>query len=77
MESAFRNQPLDFSVIPEGAPEVYSRSSSGKSPAEIQKLRKQFQKRRELRAKQRQPFAFTPPRYDNEFHEAMAKLETA
>jgi hypothetical protein len=77
MESAVRNQPLDFSVIPTEPPAVYSRSSSGKSPAEIQKLRRQFHKQQEHRAKQRLPFTFTQPRYDKEFHGAMSKLETA
>jgi hypothetical protein len=77
MESVERNKPLESPVIPDGPPAVYVRSSSAKSRVEIQKLRKRFQKQQEHRAKQRQPFAFTPPRYDKEFHEAMAKLETA
>ncbi len=39
MEAAIRNQPLDFSLIATERPAVYSRSSSGKSPADIRKLR--------------------------------------
>lgn len=78
MEEAIRNQPLDFSLIHTERPGVYSRSSSGKSPAEIRKLRQQFEKRwAEKKAPEQQPFPFTPPKYDDEYFEAMAKLESA
>jgi hypothetical protein len=78
MEAGIRNAPLDFSVIQPEIPSVYSRSSSGKSKAEIQKLRAKFEAEQAKRkASQNQPFAFTPPKYDEEYLNAMAKLETA
>lgn len=78
MEAGIRNQPLDFSLIPTERPGVYSRSSSGKSPADIRKLRVQFERQQaEKKANEQRPFAFTPPRYDEEYFEAMAKLRSA
>jgi hypothetical protein len=78
MEAGIRNAPLDFSVIQPEKPSAYSRSSSGKNKAEIQKLRMKFQAQQAQRkASQNQPFAFTPPKYDEEYLRAMAKLETA
>jgi len=78
MEAGIRNQPLDFSLIPTERPALYSRSSSGKSPAEIRKLRAQFERRQaEKKANNERPFTFTPPRYDEEYIEAMAKLQSA
>jgi len=78
MEAGIRNQPLDFSLIPPERPAVYSRSSSGRSPADIRKLRAKFEEQQaEKKAKEHRPFTFTLPRYDEEYFEAMAKLETA
>jgi len=78
MEAGIRNQPLDFSLIPAERPAVYSRSCSGKSPADIRKLRAQFERRQaEKKASEQRPFPFTPPRYDDEYFEAMAKLQRA
>jgi hypothetical protein len=78
METGIRNQPLDFSLIRTERSAVYSRSSSGKSPADIRKLRAKFERQQaEKKAREQRPFTFTPPRYDDEYFEAMAKLETA
>jgi hypothetical protein len=78
METGIRNALLDFSVIQPGKPAAYSRSSSGKTKAEIQKLRTKFEaEQAQRKASQNQPFAFTPPKYDEEYLNAMAKLETA
>jgi hypothetical protein len=78
MEAGIRNQPLDFSLIPTERPAVYSRSSSGKSPSDIRKLRAKFERlQAEKKANQQRPFTFTPPKYDEEYFEAMAKLQTA
>ena len=78
MEAGIRNAPLDFSVIQLEKPTVYSRSSSGKTKAEIQKLRAKFEaEQAQRKAGQNQSFAFTPPKYDEEYLNAMAKLETA
>ena len=78
MEWGVRNQPLDFSLIATERPAVYSRSSSGRSRADIRKLRAQFeQKQAAKQAREQQPFTFTPPKYDEEYFEAMDKLYTA
>lgn len=78
MEAGIRNQLLDFSRIPTECPAVYSRSSSGKSPADIRKLRAQFERRQaEKKALEQRPFTFTPPKYDEEYFDAIAKLQSA
>ena len=78
MEAGIRNALLDFSVVQPEQPAAYTRSSSGKTKAEIQKLRTKFEAAQAQRkAGQNQPFAFTPPKYDEEYLNAMAKLETA
>lgn len=78
MDAGIRNQLLDFSLIPAERPTLYSRSSSGKAPADIRKLRAEFKRQQaEKNAKEQRPFTFTPPEYDEEYFEAMAKLETA
>jgi hypothetical protein len=65
-------------VIQTEEPTSYSKSSSGKTKAEIQKLRAKFEAQQAQRkAVQNQPFAFTPPNYDEEFLDAMTMLETA
>jgi hypothetical protein len=77
MELGIRNAPLDFSVIQSDKPATYSRSSSGRSKADIQKLRTKFETAQAQRkAGQSQGFAFTTPNYDEEYLKAMAKLET-
>jgi hypothetical protein len=78
MEIGIRNAPLDFSVIQSERQPVYSRSSSGRTKVEIQKLRTKFEAQQAQRkANLNQPFTFTPPNYDEEYVSAMAKLETA
>jgi len=69
---------VDSPVIQPDKPTAYSRSSSGKTEAEIQKLRTKFEtEQAERKARQNQPFAFTLPKYDEEYIDAMAKVETA
>jgi hypothetical protein len=78
MEAAIRNQPLDFSLIATERPAVYSRSSSGKSPDDIRKLRAKFEHQQAgKKAKEQRPFTFTRPEYDEEYFEAMGKLQSA
>lgn len=78
MEAGIRNAPLDFSLIQPERPTAYSRSSSGKTKAEIQKLRAKFEAQQaQRRVSQNQPFAFTRPKYDEEYLNAIVKLETA
>lgn len=78
MLAGIRNQPLDFGLIPTERPAVYSRSSSGKSPADIRTLRARFERQQaEKNALDQRPFAVTPPNYDEAYFEAMATLQTA
>jgi hypothetical protein len=76
MENGVRNQPLDFSSVIQVLPEQYVRPSSGTSPREIEKLRRKFRLQNEEAAREK-PFAFTPPRYDEEFQKGVAKLESS
>jgi hypothetical protein len=76
MENGVRNQPLDFSSVRQDLPEQYARPSSGTSASEIEKLRKKFRVQHEEAARGK-PFAFTPPRYDEEFQKGVAKLESS
>jgi hypothetical protein len=79
MEHGIRNEVLDFSLIPEDRPEKYVRSSSGASSRQIIALKKEFAERvASLQKSQGEKrFQFTPPRYDDEFANAMAKLDIA
>ncbi len=77
MEHGIRNEPLDFTSIAEQAPSTYTRQASGKTPKEIAALRKRFQEElAKRRAEARKDFAFTPPRYDEEFIRALIKLDS-
>lgn len=77
MEHGVRNEPLDFSQIGERPP-AYTRSSSGKDPRAIKRTREQFWKELEARlADSKRKFDFTPPRYDEEYFDAMARLDSA
>lgn len=79
MENGIRNEPLDFSLIPEGRPERYVRSSSGAQTRQIIAMKKEFAERMAALQKneQQKRFEFTPPKYDDEFAKAMAKLDIA
>jgi hypothetical protein len=69
-----RNEPLDFSVVPQNPPQRYARSSSGKSPEEIGRLRKALRERAASEATA-PAFEYTPPRYDEDFFEAVELLD--
>lgn len=76
MEIAVRNTPLDFSVVPVQQPDRYERASSNTNPRDAARIRKAFKERQtQLRSQQTSPTTFTPPRYDGEFFQAMAKLD--
>ena len=76
MERGIRNQPLDFSFISAQAPERYTRRPSGKSPGDIARLRRAYHdKQARLRTHGTESFAFTPPRYDHLFFEALAQFD--
>jgi hypothetical protein len=73
MNEAIRHEKLDFQKIPEAEPLFYKRSSSGASPKDIEKRRGEFKKRV---APRRTAFhQFTPPKYDEDFEHAIAKLD--
>jgi hypothetical protein len=76
MEHGVRNEPLDFSHIPEEQPQIYRRTSSDKTPKEVAVLRNKIKERLATLDSKKQSFEFTPPNYDEEFYAAMAKLET-
>ena len=79
MENGIRNEPLDFSLIPEGRPEKYVRSASGTPTRQISAMKKDFAQRMAT-IQQSEPnkgFEFTPPKYDDEFAKAIAKLDIA
>lgn len=74
MEYGIRNESLDFSKIIPQLPGLYKRSPSGKTPAEIKALRRQFGQ--QTAARLAQPgFKFTSPEYDEEFRAAVEKLD--
>jgi hypothetical protein len=76
MEHGIRNEPLDFTTVSEQPAVNYSRQASGKTPQEIKaariRLAEQMARRK---AEDASRFSFTPPRYDEEFLEALEKLD--
>ena len=78
MEFGVRNEPLDFSKIPEQAPPIYKRQPSGKTKQELEAARRKFASGRvtPTRAAGTQ-FSVTPPHYDEEFLSALSKLDIA
>lgn len=76
MQNAIRNEPLDFSLIPETLPIVYKRTGSGVNAKELAKKRQIFQQKYAEMTANREAFVFPPPRYDEEFARAIATMET-
>lgn len=76
METAVRNQPLDFSAIPQSSGMKYERAVSNIGPAEIKKLKAQFEKRRAELRSAKPTTHITPPSYDDDFDKAMSILES-
>ncbi len=53
-----------------------TRSSSGKTPQEIAKIKKAFDEKRKTAEKEgKAPIPFTPPNFDEEYWEAIEKME--
>jgi hypothetical protein len=76
MELGSRNEPLDFNKVAEQAPPKYVRSASGVKEKDLEAQRERFAKCRASRGEgQKSAFSFTPPNYDEEFLEALAKLD--
>lgn len=76
MEHGVRNEVLDFGTVAEGNPSKYLRSSSGATQEEIAALKSHFRQQLQ-RIVSGASFQFTPPKYDDEFYEAIDKLETS
>jgi hypothetical protein len=78
MEHGVRNAPLDFDLIPSQMPERYTSVGTVLPSKELTRLRKRIkEKLGALQSKQDSPFYFTPPRYDEEFFQALSKLDEA
>ncbi len=78
MESAGRNQLLDFSLISTERTFPFTRSNSGKTDREIQKAKARFAgEQLAKREGSRAEFTFTPPDYDSEYAVEIVKLESA
>ncbi len=75
MENGIRSENLNFSnVLPQG-PHAYKRTASHKSPSEIKRLRREFSQK--IATREPSPtFQFTEPKYDEEFHAAMERLDS-
>lgn len=76
MRNGTRGEKLDFSTVSDRPPMLYSRVRSGRSKDEIESLRRKIAEGIEASKKPTQGVTFTPPTYDNEFFEAMDKLES-
>jgi hypothetical protein len=74
MEHGIRNEKLDFSRVLQQLPGIYKRSASKKTAGEVKALRREFGKKMASQPFS-PPFQFTKPRYDDEFHAAMEKLD--
>jgi hypothetical protein len=74
MEHGIRNEPLDFSRVLQQVPETYKRPSSNKTAGEIKAMRREFNQKIAKRPASA-AFQFTQPKYDDEFHAAMEKLD--
>jgi hypothetical protein len=75
MENGTRSENLDFSSVLPQAPHIYKRPASKKSPGEIRRLRREFSEK--IAKREPSPtFRFTEPKYDEEFHAAMEKLDS-
>jgi hypothetical protein len=74
MEHGVRNEPLDFSRVLQQIPEMYKRPSSDKTVGEIKAMRREFSHK--IATRLAAEFEFTQPKYDDEFHAAMEKLDT-
>lgn len=78
MEHGIRSEPLDFTTISEQPATTYVRERSGKTPQEIRAAKKRMIEQLASRnADSGKSFAFTSPRYDEEFLEALEKLNRA
>lgn len=76
MRNAIRGERLDFSTVSETPPALYTRASSGRSPEQIEVLRRMIAERLAQTHPEPQAGVFTPPKYDEEFFNAMDQLES-
>jgi hypothetical protein len=76
MEHGIRNEPLDFAKISAEPTVKYKKNSSGRTRREIEAARRELEKRLAQSGKEHEAFTFTPPRYDEEFQQAIEKLDS-
>lgn len=77
MEHGIRNEPLDFATVEAEPTRLYRRSASGRTSGQVAVLHRRFEdvlRKMTTTAEQRE-FDLTPPRYDDEFHDALGKLD--
>jgi len=75
MENGTRSENLDFSSVPQEAPHAYRRAASKKTSGEIMRLRREISQK--IATREPSPtFQFTEPKYDEEFHAAVEKLDS-
>lgn len=76
MYEALRDDPLDFSKVSPDTPRRYRRSRSGLKESQIQAIRDRIAERLEpIRQRERELKAYQPPKYDEEFINAMDRFE--
>jgi hypothetical protein len=76
MEKAARKERLDFSKVSKQPPRKYRRTQSGLSKEKLNKIRENVARRLDkVREGERTLTAFTPPEYNEEFYDAMERLE--
>jgi len=77
MQVGRRNERLDFSVITASQPERYKRSASNTSASALARKKREFQQKVAARNSSGSgpKIRITPPRYDEEFAEALDTLE--
>ena len=75
MECGVRNEPLNFDSVQQSVQSPFVPASSGASRKEIEQARAAFAKSSAERAKGKTSISFADPKYDEDFHEALAIME--
>lgn len=75
MLEAQRGDKLNFDTIQPELPKKFELQLSGLSRKDVQRARKKFQAKMEKQLEPKRDFHFTAPKYDEQFQNAMAKLD--
>jgi predicted ribosome quality control (RQC) complex YloA/Tae2 family protein len=75
MLEAHRGEQLNFNTIQPESVKKFELQPSGLSRKDIQRARKKFQAKIDRQLPPKERFRFTAPKYDEQFQEAMAKLD--